>query len=95
MSWPAVLRPHAKRVNNIVFFDEECKQVLEKYIKWHHNHKVKTKALFIGPQGGRINEDTIYDITTRSAEKLGFHNPKGRLIEKFTSHCLDIFFQHG
>lgn len=88
----AVLKPHAKRSNNIAFFDEECKQMLEKYIKWHHNHKVKTKALFIGIQGDRINRDTIYDITTRQAKKLGFHKSNGSLDEKFTPHCFRHFF---
>jgi integrase/recombinase XerD len=43
-------------------------------------------------KGDRINRDTLYGITTRHAQKLGFHNPKGRLNEKITPHCFRHFF---
>jgi len=88
----AILKPHAKRSNRIVFFDDECAQVLESWLKWRHNHGIKNPALFIGVQGGRICRDAIYDITTEHAQRLGFHNPKGKLNEKFTPHCFRHFF---
>lgn len=88
----AVLKPHAKRSNRIIFFDDECAQILEKWIKWRHNHKFENKALFVGLQGGRISRDAVYNATTEHAQKLGFHNPKGRLNEKFTPHCFRHFF---
>ena len=49
----AILKPHAKRSNRIVFFDNECAQVLKSWLKWRHNHGIKNPALFIGVQGGR------------------------------------------
>lgn len=88
----AILKPHAKRSNRMVFFDEECQQVLEKWLEWRQNHKTKTKALFIGVQGSRIFRDAVYDVTTGHARKLGFHNPEGLLNEKFTPHCFRHFF---
>lgn len=90
----AVLKPHAKRSNRIVFFDNECSQVLEDWITWRQNQrpKIRDKALFLGPHGSRINRDTIYDATTQHAERLGFHNPTGNLNEKFTPHCFRHFF---
>lgn len=88
----AILKPHAKRSNRIIFFDEECTQVLEAWLIWRQENKIRNKALFIGVQGSRINRDTVYDTTTAHAQKLGFHNPKGRLNEKFTPHCFRHFF---
>jgi integrase/recombinase XerD len=88
----AVLKPHAKRSNKIVFFDEECVQILEKWLKWRHNHGIKRDALFLGIQGSRISRDAVYDITTEHAQRLGFHNPEGLLNEKFTPHCFRHFF---
>lgn len=88
----ALLKPHAKRSNRIVFIDDECSQVLEQYLNWRKDNRIKTKALFIGVQGSRISRDAVYDATTEHAQRLGFHNPKGKLNEKFTPHCFRHFF---
>lgn len=90
----AILKPHAKRSNRIVFFDAECSRILEDWITWRQNQrpKIRSKALFLGVQVFRINRDTIYDATTQRAERLGFHNPYGNLNEKFTPHCFWHFF---
>lgn len=83
---------HFKRSNRTVFYDDECSFFLDKWIKWRYNHKINTPALFLGVQGGRISRDAVYDLTTEHAERLGFHNPSGRLEEKFTPHCFRHFF---
>jgi integrase/recombinase XerD len=57
----ALLKPHAKRSNRMVFIDDECSQVLEQYLNWRQDHKIKNKALFIGVQGSRISRDAVYD----------------------------------
>ncbi len=90
----AVLKHHAKRSNRIVFFDNECSQVLEAWLTWRQNQrpKIRDKALFLGPMGSRISRDAVYDSTTQHAQHLGFHNPKGNLNEKFTPHCFRHFF---
>lgn len=88
----AVLKPHAKRSNRIVFFDDECAQVLDKWVKWRYNHGIKSNSLFVGAQGCRISKDLVYDVTTAHAQKLGFHDPAGRLNEKFTPHCFRHWF---
>ena len=74
---------HFKRSNRTVFYDSECAHYLERWIKWRYNHDIKTPALFLGLQGGRISRDRVYDLTTNHAETLGFHDPKGTLQEKF------------
>lgn len=83
---------HFKRSNRTVFYDEECAFYLEKWIKWRYNHKIQIQPLFLGVQGGRISRDVVYDLTIEHAERLGFHNPSGRLEEKFTPHCFRHFF---
>lgn len=83
---------HFKRSNRTVFYDDECAFYLLKWIKWRYNHHVDKPALFVGINGRRICKDTIFDYTTRHAEKLGFHDPNGRLEEKFTPHCFRHFF---
>jgi integrase/recombinase XerD len=88
----AILKPHAKRSNRIVFFDDECSQVLNAWLKWRLNHQVRNKALFLGVMGSRISRDAVYETTTAHAQKLGFHNPAGLLNEKFTPHCFRHFF---
>ncbi|AKB79125.1 Site-specific recombinase [Methanosarcina horonobensis HB-1 = JCM 15518] len=88
----AILKPHAKRSNRVVFFDNECAQVLEAWLSWRQENKIRNKALFLGTHGSRINRDTVYDVTTEHAQSLGFHNPAGRLNEKFTPHCFRHFF---
>ncbi|WP_292381517.1 tyrosine-type recombinase/integrase [Methanosarcina sp. UBA289] len=90
----AVLKPHAKRSNRIVFFDEECSKVLQEWLAWRQNQrpKIRNKALFLGVMGARITRDAVYDATTQHAQKLGFHNPQGNLNEKFTPHCFRHFF---
>ncbi|AKB79105.1 Site-specific recombinase [Methanosarcina horonobensis HB-1 = JCM 15518] len=83
---------HFKRSNRTVFYDNECSFYLDRYIKWRYNHRINKPALFLGVQGSRISRDTVYNITTEHAEKLGFHDPTGRLEEKFTPHCFRHFF---
>jgi integrase/recombinase XerD len=86
------LKHHAKRSNRILFFDDECKAVLLKWLKWRRNHKVKTTSLFVGIQGGRVSRDFIYDVTVDHAKRLGFHDPDGLLCERFTPHCFRHWF---
>ncbi|WP_269851034.1 site-specific integrase [Methanosarcina horonobensis] len=44
----AILKPHAKRSNRVVFFDNECAQVLEAWLSWRQENKIRNKALFLG-----------------------------------------------
>lgn len=86
------LKPHAKRSNRVLFFDDECKAILLKWVKWRYNHHLKKPYFFIGVQGGRISSDRVYDLTIEHASRLGLHDPKGSASEKFTPHCFRHFF---
>lgn len=87
------LKPHAKRSNRVVFFDNECKAILEKWVKWRYDHKIKCKPLFIGVQGKRIYREFVNEKVEEIAYELGFHNPNSDLLyERFSPHCFRHFF---
>lgn len=84
------LKPTAKRSNRIVFIDDECKGFIEQYLD---SRDSESQALFISDHGSsRISRNTVYQLVTDAAFMLGFHNPNGLLIEKFTPHCCRHWF---
>jgi len=84
------LKKTAKRSNRIVFFDQETKAFLEKYLA---TRKDKEKALFVGRQcGHRITRNQVYDVLSSAAETIGLHDPDGRLDQKFGPHCCRHWF---
>ncbi|MDH4123318.1 MAG: tyrosine-type recombinase/integrase [Thermoplasmata archaeon] len=88
------LKPTAKRTNRLVFFDEEARKCL---LKWLNKRKryiaSASNALFIGNRGERLNRNHVYDIVVRHAVKVGLHDPSSdRLEEHFTPHCCRHWF---
>ena len=84
------LKPTAKRTNRIVFIDNETIEIIRHYLD--NQDCIKSPALFLSKHGKRLNRNSVYDLVTRNAQRLGFHNPDGRLIEKFTPHCCRHWF---
>lgn len=84
------LKETAKRSNRIVFFDQETKAFMEKYLA---TRKGREKALFVGRQCGyRITRNHVYDVLSSAAETIGLHYPNGRLYQKFGPHCCRHWF---
>lgn len=88
------LKPFRKRTNRTVFFDDECPRILRRWLYSRDNAYDLDggKALFLNERGGRLNRNGVYSIVTRYAERLGLHDPKGKLNEKFTPHCFRHWF---
>jgi integrase/recombinase XerD len=87
------LKPTAKRTNRIIFIDQEAIEVLESYLEIRFDYI--DLALFISNSqrgGQRISRNFVYNTVTQNAQRLGFHNPDGLLIEKFTPHCCRHWF---
>lgn len=85
-----LLKPTPKRSNRLIFFDNETKTFLVEYLKTRTD---SDPALFVGRLSKkRIDEDRIYEAVTRYAQRVGIHNPKGHLHEKFTPHCCRHWF---
>jgi len=89
------LKPHPKRSNLIVFFDDECARVLHRWHNARKNWKVapSCKALFIGRRGQRLKRHGVYRVVTKYAEKVGLHNSKSKKPEDhLTPHCFRHWF---
>ena len=89
------LKPHPKRSNLTVFFDDECARILQRWLKTRKNYNLSLgcKALFVGERGERLERHGVYSIVTKHAEKVGLHNPKSKRIEDhFTPHCCRHWF---
>jgi integrase/recombinase XerD len=87
------LKQTPKRTNRIVFIDQEAINILELYLEMRPDNS--ESALFIsnGQRGDqRISRNFVYNTVTQNAQRLGFHNPDGLLIEKFTPHCCRHWF---
>ncbi|MFO1535911.1 MAG: tyrosine-type recombinase/integrase [Thermoplasmatota archaeon] len=86
------LKPHPKRSNPIVFFDDETARTLRRWIAIRQARGAKTNALFTGDQGGRLSADQAAKSVAEHAQALGFHVPGGPLKKRFTPHCCRHFF---
>ena len=89
------LKPHPKRSNLTVFFDDECARILLRWLNARKNYPFKPRctALFVNERGERLNRHGVYDVVTKYAEKVGLHNPKSRRMEDhFTPHCCRHWF---
>jgi len=89
------LKPHRKRSNCTVFFDDECARVLRRWLKARENYTVKPgcEALFVGEQGMRLKRNGVYRAVTIHAERVGLHDPKSkRANDHFSPHCCRHWF---
>ena len=87
------LKPKVKRTNRRIFFDEETCEVLEVWLERRANMVARSKALFIGVQGRRLNRHGIGDLVVKWATAFGIHKPDSdRLEEHFTPHCCRHWF---
>jgi integrase/recombinase XerD len=86
------LKPHPKRSNCLVFFDDETARVLRRWIAIRQARGAKTNALFTGDQGGRLSAEQAAKAIAEHAQSLGFHIPGGPLKKRFTPHCCRHFF---
>ena len=89
------LKPHPKRSNCLVFFDDETASVLQRWLRTRQNYQTKDncKALFINAQGERLERHGISDVFEKYAQRVKLHNPDSKKIEdRFTPHCCRHWF---
>jgi integrase/recombinase XerD len=87
------LKPRAKRSNRVVFFDSETVAVLKDWLRLREGMEVKTKALFVGDNGGRLKRSGVYNAVVRWAKRAGLHDPSSaRMEDHFTPHCCRHWF---
>ena len=82
------LRQTPKRSNTLVFFDGECRRVLERWLDAREATDPTTDALFTNQLGTRLQRSGVYRSVTDSAEAVGLHDPNSlESKERFTPHC--------
>jgi len=89
------LKPHPKRSNCTVFFDNECARVLVQWLKARKNYanNSECEALFVGERGQRLKRNGVYRVVTIHAERVGLHDSKSKKMEDhFTPHCCRHWF---
>jgi integrase/recombinase XerD len=89
------LKPHPKRSNCLVFFDDECARVLKRWMKTRDSYSVQPgcTALFVNERGGRLQRHGVSHAVTKHATRIGLHDPTSkRLDERFTPHCCRHWF---
>jgi len=76
------LKPHPKRSNCTVFFDDECARVLRRWMKTREtfNLKPESRALFVSYDGKRLKRHGVHKAVSKHAERVGLHNPKSKKL---------------
>lgn len=90
-----MLKPHPKRSNCMVFFDDECARILSRWVRAREGYTVKPscEALFVNEQGGRLERHGVDRTIKKHATRVGLHNPGSKRIEDhFTPHCCRHWF---
>jgi len=90
-----LLKPHPKRSNCLVFFDDETARVLRRWIIARQSFEIQNgcKALFINESGERLQRHGVTHAVTKHAERVGLHNPISKKVEDhFTPHCCRHWF---
>jgi integrase/recombinase XerD len=90
-----LLKPHPKRSNLTVFFDEETTRVLQRWIRARQNYQIEKdrQALFVNESGGRLKRHGVLDAVTKHAQLVGLHNPESEKMEDhFSPHCCRHWF---
>lgn len=91
------LKHTAKRSNRIVFFDEEARESLERWIRTRARRTTGTSisgetALFLAESGKRLGARGVRNAVVRAAERVGLHSRGAPLDERFGPHCCRHFW---
>lgn len=89
------LKPHPKRSNCTVFFDDETAKVLQRWIRTRKNCDISpdNRALFVNEVSERLGRNGIYRIVTKHAQRVGLHDPESKRMEDhFMPHCCRHWF---
>ena len=89
------IKPHPKRSNCTVFFDDECARILRRYVKARESYPIQPgcKALFINARGRRLKRHGVEKVVTKYATQVGLHDPKSpRTEDHLTPHCFRHWF---
>ncbi len=83
-----------KRSNPVVFFDDECAIVLQRWLRTREALGPKTEALFVSYESlERLSRNAAWTAVVKYARRLGFHDShSSRLEDHFGPHCFRHWF---
>jgi len=83
------LKETAKRSNRIVFFDEECKRPLSRWLEVSQARYKKPgeRALFVSNKGTRLQTSSVDALVRTAGMRVRLHEEGGELSHRFTPHC--------
>lgn len=89
-----LLKPTPKRSNRLVYFDEETARALKRWLSVRASRPKRRgeRALFLNRFGRRIQDNSVWQVVTKAAERVGLHNPKSRPEDHFSPHCCRHWF---
>ncbi len=92
--YSVTLKPHPKRSNRTVFFDDECAIALRRWLTVREKLNPRIRALFVSYQSlNRLDRNGCYEAVVKYARKLGLHDASSlRLEDHFGPHCFRHFF---
>jgi len=86
------LKPTAKRSNRLVFFDQETKAALGRWLRTRERRAGNETALFLTFSGKRLGKRSVGDAVVRAASRVGLHTPGAPLEKRFGPHCCRHWF---
>jgi len=89
-----LLKDFKKRSNRLVYFDDETRILLKKWLK--RREKIANKGvttLFVSDYGKELGRSGVYNAVTGWAKKLGYYDVKSpRLEDHYSCHCFRHYF---
>ncbi len=86
------LKHTAKRTNRLVFFDDEAREALERWLRARARRVGDEQALFLAETGKRLEKKGIRNAVVHAAERVGLHTPGASLEKRFGPHCCRHFW---
>lgn len=86
------LKQTAKRSNRIVFFDDEARESLVRWLRARDRRAGPEQALFLAESGKRLGKRGVRNAVVRAAERVGLHSQGAPLDERFGPHCCRHFW---
>lgn len=90
------VKPHPKRTNTTVYFDDETARLLKRWLVIRKSRTgTETGPLFTGERQAkarRIDQDAVNRAVTGAAAAAKLHDPEGELGKRFTPHCCRHWF---
>jgi integrase/recombinase XerD len=93
-----VLKPAKKRSNRVVFFDEETRVILARWLKIRETWGPLSPALFISYKRTRLGWRSVEGLFLEEAARLGLHDiskKEGRVVPHSMRHCYTTWLRRA